>query len=116
VFSAERSAVSSARLAGDAQQMRAGCDLIAILHQSLDGDLRVEVAEEGNRNRQARHGDRIAAVHHAGEARIRGDDALARHIMAAAGEAFAEILGKGLRDEGVEVEGGEGELGHGKRV
>ena len=61
-----------------------------------------------------RHRDRIAAVHHPGEARIDGDHAFAGYVAPAAGQAFAQIFGQRIAHEPVKVEAGQGE-GHGLR-
>src|SRR5690606_23299778 len=66
-------------------------------------------AEEGCGDRQASDDDRIAAVHHAGEARIDGNHAFRRDVVPAAGQAGAEVFVQRLTDEAVEIEAGKGE-------
>ncbi len=116
MLSALRSAVSMrAGVAGEAHQVGPGGDLLPFGGKDVDGDSGVEMAKKGGGDRQAGDGDRIAAVHHPGEARIGGDDAFGGDVMAAAGQALAEVFGKGGGDEGGEVEAGEGEGGHARR-
>ena len=71
-FSADRSAVSKARaLAAQPEEDGARLDLLAVLDQPLDLDLRIERAEKGLGDRQAGGDDRLARRHHAVEARVR---------------------------------------------
>ena len=101
-----------AGVAGEAHQVRAGPDLFAFARENFDSDAGIELAEEGGGYDQAGDRDRIAAVHHAGKARIRWNDALGSNIMPSARQADAEVLGQGGYDKGVKVEAGEGEGGH----
>ena len=95
-----------ARLAGKAQQIGAGRDGVAILGAALDRHIGVERAEEGFGDRQAGDDDRVAAVHHAGEARVGRD-----HRRGGDVARLAQILGERGGDEGVEIEAVEGK-GH----
>jgi hypothetical protein len=91
MLSAERSAVSIARaLPRRPQQVGARRDALAVLGEPLDLDLRVERAEEGLGDRQPGDDDRLAAVHHPGEARVGGDHRRGRDVA-----ALAQILGQG---------------------
>ena len=67
-----------------------GC---AFFDQHFNLHCRVEHTEEGGGNWKARHDDRIAGVHHAGKARIRGDYAFGGDIMASFRQANTEIFG-----------------------
>jgi hypothetical protein len=58
----------------------------------------------------------VAAVHDTGKAGVRIDHAFGRHVMAATGEARAEILGKRGGDESFEVEIGDREGHHRRRL
>ena len=111
-----------AGIAGQAHQRSARRDAIAIRGEHFDLHPGVEVAEEGGSQRQAGNGDRIAAVHHPGEAGLGGDDALGGDIAPAAGQPLAQILSQGGADESGNVEAGQLEVGagegggHGERI
>jgi len=70
------------------------------------------MTEERGGQRQTGDGDRLAAVHHPGKARIGRDDALGGDVVAAAREAFAEIFSERSVDKGTEVEAWDGECIH----
>src|SRR3546814_18116875 len=70
----------------------------------------IERAEERLGDREPGDGDRVAAVHHAREARVGGNYRRGRDVAAG-----AQILGERGRDEGVEIEPIERE-GHGRKI
>ena len=74
-------------------------DGIAVLHQLLHRDVRVEGAEEACGDIEPRDDDFLATVHVGREARIRVDRRVGRHVPAG-----AEIFGEHVLDELFEVE------------
>jgi hypothetical protein len=92
-----------ARLAAQAEQIGARRHLRAVLRQPLDRDIGIERAEERLGDRQPRHHDRIAAVHHPREHRIGGDHRVGSDIPRP-----AQILGERGGDESVQIEAVEG--------
>ncbi len=82
------------------------------MDEGFEGAFGIKMAEERLGQRQTRHDNRIAAVHHPGEPRVRRDDAFVGHIAPAAEQAIAQILRQCFADELGEVEAGEGEGGH----
>ena len=111
----ERGALRGQQGAGialDPHQVGARRDLRAVLDQLLDRAVGVERAEERRCDRQSRHADRIAAVHHPGELCIRRDDGFGGHVAPAAGQPFAQILRQRCAHEGIEVEAGKSEIAH----
>ena len=102
----------STGVAGDPHQRGARCDALAVLHEHFDRTRRIEMTEERGGQWQTGGGDRLAAVHHPGKARIGRDDALGGDVVAAAREAFAEIFSERSVDKGTKVEAWEGKCIH----
>ena len=117
VFKALRSAVSRARALPEtrisAVPGATRSPSVASISISHPG---VEVAEEGGGQRQAGDGDRLAAVHHPGEARLGRDDALGGDVAPAAGQALAQVLGQRGDDEGRRSKPASSKSGRGKGV
>ena len=88
-----------ARLPLDTHQHGARRGPRTLFRQDLDGDGRIERAEEGLRDRQTRDDDVLARRHRTGETGIRRDHGFGGDIA-----AFAQILRQRRRDEGGEVE------------
>ena len=97
-----------AGIAAQPHERGPGGDLLSFLDENLDLHGRIESAKKSGRHRHAGDGDRVAAVHDAGKARIRGDDAFRGDVMPAARPAFAKVLGEGREDEAFKVEAGNG--------
>ena len=115
VQSAALGGQQGAGVAGDPHQRgararrgRHPCTSISISHAG------VEMAEERGGQRQPGDGDRIAAVHHPGKARLGGDDALGGDVAPATGQPLAQILGQRGADESGKVEAGQIEVGAGE--
>ena len=96
-----------AGIAAKAHQVAAGGDLGPFRRHDLDLDRRIERAEERRGGGQPRHHDRVAAVHDPGKPRFGRDHALGGDVMAAAGEAHAQVFGERFPDEAVEIETGQ---------
>ena len=96
-----------AGIAGQSHEVGPGRNLLPLAHQHGDFHGGIELAEKSGGNRQARDHDRIAAVHHAGKARLRRDHAFRGNIAPAAGQAEAEVFRQGGSDKAIEIETGE---------
>ena len=87
------------RIAAEPHDCRAMLDVVAVLRELLDLNVRIERPEKRRRNVEPGNDDRLPRIHLRGEACVGRDRRVRRDVAAA-----AEILGQHALDEFVQIE------------